>query len=214
MRTFHLTSIVAAAFALAAAAPARADDVTFTGFAHGSQSVDYSLFAPNAAASGSASAGGFATVLNGGPSFVSYCVDLYQHISFGTLYPEYTPPGTGHVFINPRAYDDLGRQTESGIHSPLVHHAVANIDLAFGAMDYTLDASHRLRNDRKRTRALQRFPCYAQTNVSIRWFVLTNSKKIDARVANRTDSSAAPVAKSYRVGAKSKLIQQLVEHRA
>jgi len=109
MRTFHLTSIVAAAFALAAAAPARADDVTFTGFAHGSQSVDYSLFAPNAAASGSASAGGFATVLNGGPSFVSYCVDLYQHISFGTLYPEYTPPGTGHVFINPRAYDDLGR---------------------------------------------------------------------------------------------------------
>ena len=109
MRTFHLTSIVAAAFALAAAAPARADDVTFTGFAHGSQSVDYSLFAPNAVTSGSASAGGFATVLNGGPSFVSYCVDLYQHIGFGTLYPEYTAPGTTHLFANDRAYADLGR---------------------------------------------------------------------------------------------------------
>jgi len=109
MRTFHLSPIVIAAFALAASLPARADDVTFTGFAHGSQSVDYSLVAPNASTSGSASAGGFATVLNGGPSFVSYCVDLYQHIAFGSLYPEYTAPGTSHVFINSRAYDDLGR---------------------------------------------------------------------------------------------------------
>src|SRR5678816_1072289 len=109
MRIFRPSSIVAVALACAASAPARADDVTFTGFAHGSQSVDYSLFAPNAVTSGSASAGGFATVLNGGPSFVSYCVDLYQHIAFGTLYPEYTAPGTSHVFINSDAYADLGR---------------------------------------------------------------------------------------------------------
>jgi hypothetical protein len=60
-------------------------------------------------ASGTVNAGGFATILNGGPSFVSYCVDLYQHINFGTLYPEYTAPGTTHVFANNRAYDDLGR---------------------------------------------------------------------------------------------------------
>lgn len=111
MRTVHLSPVVAAALAVLACAPARADDVTFTGFAHGSQTVDYSLsyLPPGVSTSGSASAGGFATVLNGGASFVSYCVDLYQHISFGTLYPEYTAPGTGHVFINPRAYDDLGR---------------------------------------------------------------------------------------------------------
>ena len=86
------------------AGQARADDVTFTGVAHGSQSVNCSLVAPNAAASGAVNAGGFATVLNGGPSFVTYCVDLYQHISFGVLYPEYTAPGTSHVFINDRAY--------------------------------------------------------------------------------------------------------------
>ena len=109
MRLAHASSIAFATCALALPGAAHADDVTFTGFAHGSESVSFSLFAPNAAASGSVSAGGFATILNGGPSFVSYCVDLYQNISFGTLYPEYTAPGTSHVFINDRAYGDLGR---------------------------------------------------------------------------------------------------------
>jgi hypothetical protein len=70
--------------------------------------VNFSISGP-APASGSVNAGGFATVLNGGPSFVSYCVDLYQHVSFGTLYPEYSAPATSHTFSNSRAYADLGR---------------------------------------------------------------------------------------------------------
>ncbi len=108
MRLAPLTAIaLACAFGLAA--EARARDVTFTDFAHGSQTVSFSLTSPNAVASGTVSAGGFATILNGGPSFVSYCVDLYQHIAFGTLYPEYAAPGTTHVFANDRAYADLGR---------------------------------------------------------------------------------------------------------
>ena len=107
MRFVPLTSI-ALACALGATA-ARADNVTFTGFAHGSETVGFSLVAPNAVASGTVNAGGFATILNGNPSFVSYCVDLYQHIAFGTLYPEYTAPGTTHLFANNRAYGDLGR---------------------------------------------------------------------------------------------------------
>jgi len=107
MRFVPLTSI-ALACALGATA-ARADNVTFTGFAHGSETVGFSLVAPNAVASGTVNAGGFATILNGNPSFVSYCVDLYQHIAFGTVYPEYTAPGTTHVFANDRAYGDLGR---------------------------------------------------------------------------------------------------------
>ena len=106
---FRSLTSIALACALGLAAEARADDVTFTGFAHGSETVAFSLIAPNAVASGTVSAGGFATILNGGPSFVSYCVDLYQHIAFGTLYPEYSPPGTTHVFANSRAYADLGR---------------------------------------------------------------------------------------------------------
>ena len=107
MRRLPLASITLAC-ALGAAA-ARADNVTFTGFAHGSETVAFSLIAPNVTAAGTVNAGGFATILNGSPSFVTYCVDLYQHINFGTLYPEYTAPGTTHVFANDRAYADLGR---------------------------------------------------------------------------------------------------------
>ena len=94
---------------LALVGQARADDVTFTGFAHGSESVNFALVGPDVPTSGFALAGGFATVLNGGPSFVTYCVDVYQHIDFGVLYPEYGAPETSHVFSNDRAYADLGR---------------------------------------------------------------------------------------------------------
>ena len=56
------------------------------------------------------SAGGFTTILNGGPSFESYCVDLYQTIAFGAPpYPEYAFAGLGHLFTNANAYADLGR---------------------------------------------------------------------------------------------------------
>jgi hypothetical protein len=101
---------IALALGLALAAEARADNVTFTGFAHGAETVNFSVSYPDPTknASGYVWAGGFATV-DGAASFVSYCVDLYQHIGFGELYPEYGAPGTGHVFANDRAYTDLGR---------------------------------------------------------------------------------------------------------
>jgi PEP-CTERM motif len=108
MRFAPLSSI-ALASVLALSAEAQAADVTFTGFANGSETVSFSLSAPNATASGSVSAGGFATTVNGSASFETFCVDLYQHISFGTLYPEYTGPSASHVFANSRAYADLGR---------------------------------------------------------------------------------------------------------
>ena len=127
MRAALAHSLIAACV-LALSGQARADDVTFTGFAHGSKTVNFSLFAPNVATSGAANAGGFATVLNGGPSFVSYCVDVYQHISFGTLYPEYTSPGTSHVFSNTRAYADLGRlYAEAGVVDTSVEEAAFQI---------------------------------------------------------------------------------------
>jgi hypothetical protein len=140
MRLVH-ASIALATCALAVSHPAHADDVTFTGFAHGSQTVGFSLSAPNAAGSGSVNAGGFATILNGGPSFVSYCVDLYQHISFGTLYPEYGAPGTGHVFINDRAYADLGRlYANAGIVDTSVEEAAFQIAVWEIAYETTLGA--------------------------------------------------------------------------
>ncbi len=101
---------LSAALALAVSMQAHADSVSFSGFANGSESVNFTLTTPNVATSGSASAGGFATVLNGGPSFETYCVDVYQHITFGDPpYTDYSAPGTSHVFANGNAYADLGR---------------------------------------------------------------------------------------------------------
>lgn len=100
---------IALVCAFGLATEARAHDVTFTGFVNGSKTVTFTLSAPDVAASGTVYAGGFATILDLSPSFETYCVDLYQHISFGALYHEYGAPGTTHVFANNRAYADLGR---------------------------------------------------------------------------------------------------------
>ena len=104
----HLLSILGASLALVAAMPSSAATVVFSGFTNGSESVNFSVTGPHPT-SGAALAGGFATTVDGGPSFEAYCVDLYQEISFGDPYPEYTGPGTTHVFANSRAYTDLGR---------------------------------------------------------------------------------------------------------
>jgi hypothetical protein len=90
---------------MAAITQARADSVQFPGFAHGSQPVTFSVSTPNVAKMETASAGGFSPILNGGPTFESYCFDLYQTINFGAPpYTGYGPPGMTHVFANSRAY--------------------------------------------------------------------------------------------------------------
>jgi len=68
---------------------AHAGSALFTGYAHGSESVDFKLTAPDLTtvlAQGATSAGGFLMGYNGAPSFEAYCVDLFQHISFGVTY--------------------------------------------------------------------------------------------------------------------------------
>lgn len=99
--------LAAALCALGAVSSAHADDVTFLGFAHGSESVNYSL--NSGASTIGVAAGGFSTVLNGSASFTSYCVDLAETIAFGTLYTHYVQAGASHVFANSDAYADLGR---------------------------------------------------------------------------------------------------------
>jgi hypothetical protein len=132
---------IAIACALAFSTQARAEDVVFTNFAHGSESVTFTLAAPNATASGNVSAGGFATTLNGGPSFVSYCVDLYQHINFGVLYPEYTAPATTHTFANSRAYADIGRlYANAGVIDTSVKEAAFQVAVWEIAYETTLGA--------------------------------------------------------------------------
>lgn len=103
--SFRLAAVLCV---VGAASQAHADNVTFTGFAHGSETVNYSL--NSGGTSTGVSAGGFTTLIqNGGPSFTSYCVDLAETISFGTLYTGYSSVGAGHVFANSDAYADLSR---------------------------------------------------------------------------------------------------------
>ena len=99
---------------------AHADSVSFSSYANGATNTNFSTSAPNTPVSGLTGAGGFATSLNGGPTFTSYCVDLYEHIGFGSTYTNYTPvSGTAHAFANASANTDIGRLFSAG-------HVLAN----------------------------------------------------------------------------------------
>jgi hypothetical protein len=84
--------------AMLALGSASAQQVTFTGFANGSQAVRGVLGAPNDPRDLTVSAGGFST-LWGGDSFVSYCVDFYQWLpSFGSANNSYSLTPAGDFF--------------------------------------------------------------------------------------------------------------------
>ena len=107
-------NLLAAAVAAAFAAPALADNVAFLDYANGSTTINYTLdYANNALdKSGATNAGGFLTSVNGGPSFVSWCLDLYQTIALPSSYSDYTllsPPGASFFTFNPGAYEAIGR---------------------------------------------------------------------------------------------------------
>ena len=92
------------------ATAARADSVAFSGFTNGSKSVDIVLSNPNISRALATEAGGFNASLNGGPSFSTYCIDLYEYIGFGSTYTDYTlVTGASHAFGNPNAATDIGK---------------------------------------------------------------------------------------------------------
>lgn len=108
--TRSLIAPIALACTLLCTAQARADDVSFAGYANGSQSVDIMLAAPNSPVNLSTNAGGFSVKLNGGPSFTSYCIDLYEYIGFGPTYTDYhLVAGSAHTFANSHAAVDIGK---------------------------------------------------------------------------------------------------------
>lgn len=108
--TRSLIAPIALACSALFATQAHADNVSFSGFANGSRSVDIVLTSPNIARSLNTDAGGFLASLNGGPSFTTYCIDLYEYIGFGTNYSDYTlVPGTAHAFANSHAAADIGK---------------------------------------------------------------------------------------------------------
>lgn len=102
-------SLLAAAVVAAFAAPAAAETVQFLDYANGSEQVSYTLnYGGPGNVSGTANAGGFLTTLNGGPSFVSYCVDLYQNITIPATYTDYTLANP-FAFKNPNGQNAIGR---------------------------------------------------------------------------------------------------------
>ena len=101
---------IALACALFGATQARADDMSFSGFANGYQTVNVALSAPNATLSELAYAGGLLATLGSGASFTTYCADLYEPVDFGTIYPEYNVvDGASHAFANSSANGDIGK---------------------------------------------------------------------------------------------------------
>ena len=146
MRRHSLTLLGTAAALLISSAPTRAATVDFIGYAHGSESVGFTLAYGGPASldrSGSTGAGGFSTILNGNlPSFTTYCVDLYQFISFADpAYDGYViKPGALHSFANTQANADLGRLYASAGSSVVDAHTEAAFQIA--VWEIAFETSH------------------------------------------------------------------------
>ena len=105
-----LIAPIALACTLLGAVSVQAASVAVSGFVNGSKSVNVALSSPNTSLSLTTDAGGLSTSLNGGASFTSYCIDLYQDIDFGTTYSGYTlKAGALHTFANSNAAADIGK---------------------------------------------------------------------------------------------------------
>ena len=144
-----LHRVAAAALIACSAVAAHAGNVTFLGYAQGSAPINFAVTTP--ATSGSTGAGGLSTQLNNGPTFASFCIDLYQHLSFNTVYSDYTAVAANSFsFLNPNAAADLGRlftaygavSTTSATHSAAFQTAVWEIVDETAAGPYSLTSGN------------------------------------------------------------------------
>ena len=108
MTRFHLKSLAAAVLALGAVS-AQADTVSLSDFAFGSQSVTVNVAGLTSGAIEEA-AGAFKTSVNGGASFLSYCIDLTQSADLYGSNSTYTRvAGSSYGFANPGAATSLSK---------------------------------------------------------------------------------------------------------
>jgi PEP-CTERM motif len=109
MTRFHLKSLVLAVLALGAAS-AQADTVLLPGFEFGSLAVRVNVTGVTAGTVDE-SAGAFKTSVNGGASFLSYCIDLTQSANIGgpadSSYSRVA--GGSYSFANPGAASNLSK---------------------------------------------------------------------------------------------------------
>jgi hypothetical protein len=105
-----LIAPLAVACSFAGVTQAQATDLSFSAFSHGAQTVKATLTAPNAPYSELVQAGGVTASMDGGASFTTYCVDLFESISLGPTYTNYVAvKGDAHAFSNTNANTDIGK---------------------------------------------------------------------------------------------------------
>ena len=135
----HLLIKSLALTCLAAAASAQAADVKFIDFANGSKTVTLALTAPNVPVTETVNAGGFTTSVNNGPSFTTFCIDVYQNISFGSTYTDYSiVAGSSYAFANASAATDLGKLYSEG---HVLNSAVAEAAFQIAVWEITYETS-------------------------------------------------------------------------
>jgi PEP-CTERM motif len=136
-----LIAPIALAGAMLFASQAQADTVEFAGFANGYETVNVAF---GASLTSFTAAGGFEASLNGGPSFTTYCIDLYQAIQFGTPIADYAVvPGAAHAFDNANANIDIGR-LYSAAHAVNDSTAQAAFQIAIWELTYETSGAYDL----------------------------------------------------------------------
>jgi hypothetical protein len=117
-RRLCVAAVVAAAL-LGAAPAVTAATITFTGYEYGSANVQVGTVTPSLPLT-TISAGAFNTKVDSGPTFESWCADLWQTLSFNTAYSlgagqtyTYQPSMVGYVTaartLTQATVDDLSR---------------------------------------------------------------------------------------------------------
>ncbi len=110
-----LPTALALACTLFAASQASAADVRFSNFTNGYETVSIDVTAPEGHRTGSVAAGGLLATLDGSASFTTYCIDVFESISFGPTYSEYNVvAGAAHAFANSDANADIGKLFAEG----------------------------------------------------------------------------------------------------
>jgi PEP-CTERM motif len=115
-KTIALAALAFAALQAHAGPVASTSKVEFLGFTNGSVVTTEVTVAPNPLSNSTVNAGGFSTSLNGGTSFTSYCTDLFQRISFHSVYTDYTPvtAAAQYTGLHAKAAADVGRLYSEG----------------------------------------------------------------------------------------------------
>jgi hypothetical protein len=112
----QLIAPIALACALFGATNAHADSFAFTGYTHGFETLTVALSGANAPINiDNVWAGGVTGSINGGSTFTSYCINMYEDLNAYATYTSFVLTDTsGHTFANSKAAADIGKLFAEG----------------------------------------------------------------------------------------------------